>query len=90
MLSGLGAAAAIASGTGLANTATNAVGGAVISGYGRAQELEADELGARYMATVGYSPEAMLKTIDLLKKRELFEIERARIEKREPHVPKGL
>lgn len=90
LLSGLGAAASIASGTSLANSATNAIGGAVISGYGRSQELEADEFGARYMALAGYSPEAMLGTIDLLKKRELFEIERARIEKREANVPHGL
>lgn len=84
------AAAAIGTGTPIASSATNMVGGALISGYSRGQELEADEYGARYMAMVGYDPEAMLKTVGLLKKRELFEIEQAKAEDREPRIGHGL
>jgi len=64
-------------------------GGALVSGYGRAMELEADELGARYMARLGYPPNEMLEVIDILKRREMFEIARARKEKREPEIYHG-
>ena len=37
------------------------------SGYGRRHELEADRLGAEYLARVGYAPEKMLDVIGLLK-----------------------
>ncbi len=73
-----------------AGEATGVVGTAIISGYSRKQELEADELGAKYMAKAGYSPHAITETVALLKKRELFEIERARAEDREPRVPHGI
>jgi predicted Zn-dependent protease len=36
------------------------------SGYGREQELEADRLGAKYLARGGYSPEAMIDAIGAL------------------------
>ncbi len=73
-----------------ASEASGMIGGAMISGYSRGQELEADELGAKYMAKAGYSPQAITQTVSLLKKRELFEIERARAEDRKPRVPHGI
>ena len=36
----------------------------LLKGYSREFELEADEVGALYMAKAGYSPEAMLRTIE--------------------------
>ncbi len=65
-------------------------GGVLLTGYSREFELEADEVGARYMALAGYNPEAMLKTIDILKAKDRIEIEHARKEKREPKVYHGF
>lgn len=68
----------------------NIFGGVLLSGYSRKFELEADEVGAKYMAMAGYSPEAMLKTIEILKAKDRIEIEQARIEKRKPNVYHGF
>lgn len=68
----------------------NIFGGVLLSGYSREFELEADEVGARYMAKAGYSPEAMLKTIEILKAKDRIEIEQARLENREPKVYHGF
>ncbi len=68
----------------------NLFGGVLLTGYSREFELEADEVGARYMAKAGYSPEAMLKTIEILKAKDRIEIEQARIEKRKPAVYHGF
>ncbi len=90
LLQGLAMAGSVATGTGVTGQAAQMLGSAALSGYGRAQELQADELGARYMAEVGYSPNAILRTVEMLKQRERFEIERARAEGREPRTPHGL
>jgi predicted Zn-dependent protease len=68
---------------------TNLAGAAIISGYGREAELEADRLGAEYLAKAGYDPEAVIEMLASLKDQETFERERARIEKREPHIYHG-
>jgi predicted Zn-dependent protease len=85
-------AAAVGILTGSADIAglANYAGAALISGYGRDQELEADRLGAEYLARVGLAPEHMIDVVRLLKNQELFEIQRAREEKREPHVYHGV
>ena len=75
VLSGIGAAAVgIFTGSpdlaGLANYA----GAALVSGYGRDQELEADRLGAEYLVKTGYSPGHMVDVVRLLKNQELVEI----------------
>ncbi len=63
---------------------------AMLRGYGREQELEADRLGAEYLARSGYDPNAMLEVIGVLKNQELFEIKLAREEKREPKIYHGV
>ena len=65
-------------------------GGVLVTGYSREFELEADEVGAKFMAKAGYSPEAMLRTIEILKAKDRIEIEQARLEKREPQVYHGF
>lgn len=86
----LSAATSIAAGTTMAGQGTSLVGGAAISGFARDQELEADELGARYIAQNGYPTEAVYSAVEILKRREQFEIERARAEGRQPQVPHGI
>jgi predicted Zn-dependent protease len=68
----LGQAAAIGTGVGAAADVTNALGSAVVKGYGRDMELEADGLGAHYLARSGYDPQAMIEVIKVLKNQELF------------------
>ncbi len=85
----LAALGSIATRSNLTGEAAGIVGDVMVTGYGRDQELEADQLGAKFMAKTGYSTSAVTDTVDLLKKREQFEYERARVEKREPRVPHG-
>jgi predicted Zn-dependent protease len=68
----------------------NVLGNAMISGYGRDAELEADRLGAQYLARDGYDPDAMTEVIGVLKNQEEFEMERARREHRQPQVYHGV
>ena len=70
-------------GTG-ASDLLNLLGNALLSGYGRDHELEADRLGAEYLARAGYDPQAMVKVIGVLKNQELFDAEVAKEEGREP------
>ncbi len=82
----------IAAGTGVEGTQdlANVLGTAIVRGYGREHELDADRLGAEYLARAGYDPTAMLDVIGVLKDQESFEIQRAREEEREPRVYHGL
>jgi len=50
----------------------NLFGGALISGYGRDMELQADGLGAKYLTKAGYDPKAMVEVITVLKSEEDF------------------
>jgi len=75
--------------SGLANVA-DAAGSALVSGYGRDMELEADALGAEYLNRLGYDPKAMIDVVRLLKNQEMFEVQTARQEGRPPHVYHGL
>lgn len=68
----------------------NLFGGVLLRGYGRDLELEADTVGAGYMAKAGYSPDAMLNTIEILKNKDRIEIEQARLENRQPRVYHGI
>ncbi len=69
---------AVATGDANLAKASNYAGAALVSGYGRGHELEADRLGAEYLARINYDPESMLEVIGVLKDQELFAQERAR------------
>lgn len=90
VLNTLGSAVGIATGVPAAGGVANIAGGALVRGYGRSLELEADGLGAEYLAKAGYPTEAMIDVIDILKQQERFEIDRARLEHREPQVNHGF
>jgi predicted Zn-dependent protease len=91
MISGLASAAtAIFTGMPALADLTNMAGQAIISGYGREAELEADRLGASYLSKSGYDPEAMIRVIATLKAQDTFERERARLEGREPRLYHGV
>ena len=79
---------------GMNTTASNQLvqlfGTALLRGYGREHELEADQLGAEYLARTGYDPQAMLDVIRALKNQETFEVKAARAEGREPNIYHGL
>lgn len=89
-LGALATVAAIVTGTPGVYELGNMFGGVLLTGYSREFELEADQVGAAFMAKAGYSPDAMLKTIEILKNKDRIEIEQARIEKREPRVYHGF
>jgi len=74
----------------LGGNAVNLLGGALLSGYGREHELEADRLGAEYLARTGYDPQAMVKVVGVLKNQELFDAEVAKAEGRQPRAYHGL
>jgi predicted Zn-dependent protease len=73
----------------LANLA-NMAGTALVRGYGRDMELEADSIGAEYLARLNYPPDAMIDVVRLLKNQEMLEIQIARQEGREPRVYHGV
>ncbi|MFO1405994.1 MAG: M48 family metalloprotease [Steroidobacteraceae bacterium] len=73
----------------VANVAGSA-GTALQFSYSREQELEADQLGAEYVARLGYDPSAIINVVRILKNQEAFEIQSARAEGREAKVYHGL
>ncbi len=72
------------------NQLVQAFGTALLRGYGREHELEADRLGAEYLARADYSPQSMLDVIRVLKDQESFETQLAKAEGREPRIYHGL
>jgi len=76
--------------TNLGQNLANLMGGALLSGYGREQELEADRLGAQYLARADYDPQAIISVLRVLKNQELKDIELAKQEGREPRRYSGL
>ncbi len=68
----------------------NLLGNVILSGYGREHELEADRLGAQYLARTGYDPQAMIKVVGVLKNQELFDAEVAKSEGRQPRAYHGV
>ena len=72
------------------DTAVNLLGSALLSGYGREHELEADRLAAEYLLRTGYDPQAMIKVVGALKNQELFDAAIAKSEGREPRAYHGL
>ena len=65
-------------------------GASIVSGYGRDMELEADEVGSRYLLQAGYDPQAMIEVISLLKDHERLEKKRALESGHEPQFYHGL
>lgn len=59
------------------------------AGYGREHELESDRLGAQYLAKSGYSPQAMIEVIGVLKNQELYAAEQARRDGKKPATYHG-
>lgn len=70
-------ATAVATGSGQAARDIDRLGGlantALVKGYGRDNELESDEAGARYLLAAGYPPEAMIDGISAMKDHERFQ-----------------
>lgn len=67
-----------------------ALGQSLEAGYGREHELEADRLGAEYLARTAYNPQAMVEVIGVLKNQELYDIQLAKQEGREPRRYHGV
>lgn len=86
----LGIGAAIFTGSGAVADLANIGGEALLRGYGREMELQADQLGAEYIARAGYNPQAMIWVVGTLKNQETFERERAKAEGREPNIYHGV
>jgi len=72
------------------NQIMQVLGSALLSGYGRDHELEADRLGAEYVARTNYKAESMLDVIRVLKNQETFAKQQAKSEGREPQNYHGL
>lgn len=63
---------------------------ALLSGYGRDHELQADRLGAEYLARIGYKPQHMIEVVSVLKAQEEFDKFQARREGRQPRAYHGV
>jgi predicted Zn-dependent protease len=61
-----------------ANQMSTNIAAGNIAAYSREQELQADQLGAEYLARVGYDPKNMVDVIGVLKDQERFAIDSAR------------
>ena len=70
--------AAVLSGSGEVYEAGMAYANSLIRGYGRRNELEADEAGAEYMAKLGYAPSEMISMLSMMKDYELLQKDRAK------------
>jgi len=86
----LGAVVSASTGVQGVDTLTDMAGTAIVRGYGRDHELEADRLGAEYLAKSGYDPNAMLEVVGILKNQEAFETLVAEKEGRQANVYHGL
>ena len=68
----------------------NMAGTALVRGYGRDMELEADAIGADYLNRLGFESSAMVDVVRLLKNQEMLEVQIARQEGRQPRVYHGV
>jgi predicted Zn-dependent protease len=71
----------------LASEVSQNVAAGYIASYSREQELQADQLGAEYLARNRYNPQNMVDVIGALKNQERFAADAARAEGRE--APSG-
>ncbi len=88
--SGVSAILTILTGNRAIGNLSNTAGAAIVSGYGRTHELEADGLGAEYLYNAGYDPQAMIQVIGVLKDQEEFSKSRALQEGEEVNSYHGL
>jgi predicted Zn-dependent protease len=70
--------------TDLASTASQGLAAGYIASYSRDQELQADSLGAEYLARNNYDPKNMIDVIGALKDQERYAADAARAEGRKP------
>ena len=90
-LASLGAlGAAILTGNGAVADLANIGASALVQGYGRDAEMEADRIGMKYLVKSGYDPTAMGRVFQTFKAQESFEVASARKEGREPRVYHGV
>lgn len=68
--------------TDLASQVSQSVAAGYIASYSRDQELQADQLGAEYLARSRYDPQHMVEVIGMLKNQERFAADSARAEGR--------
>ena len=85
----LSAAVEINAGSTAGNLA-NIASGAILSGYGREMELEADDLGAQYIHQDGYSPQGMYEVLSVLKDQEIYSKKIAEQRGQEPRSYHGV
>ncbi|MEY2838339.1 MAG: hypothetical protein RJB60_638, partial [Pseudomonadota bacterium] len=64
----------------MASNVSQSVAAGWLAGYSRDQELQADGLGAEYLARNQYNPGNMVDVIDVLKQQERFAADRAQAE----------
>lgn len=65
-------------------------GQAVVSGFGREMELEADESGADYLYKAGYDPQAMIDVVALLKDNERLQKKKDKVRGKKTRNYHGL
>jgi predicted Zn-dependent protease len=63
--------------------AANMAGGALVMGYSREQESEADQLGAKFIDRAKYDPAAMVDVLNVLSTNDQYELQKAREEGRD-------
>ena len=73
-----------------AGNLANLASGALLSGYGREMELEADDLGAQYIYQEGYSPQGMFNVLSVLKDQEIYSKALAKKRGQEPRSYHGV
>ena len=72
------------------NQVASVVNQAILSGYSRADEHQADQLGAEYLAKTGYRTERMLEVLNVLQSMEEYERNLAKKENRQPQIYHGI
>lgn len=78
LLGAVAEAAGLGGATELAARASQGVAAGVVASYSRDQELQADQLGAEYLARAHYDPHRMVDVIGVLKNQERFAADQAR------------
>lgn len=71
-------AAGVQGSTEFIGQAAQGVAAGYVAGYSREQELEADALGAEYLARTRYDPRRMIDVIRVLQRQESFQADEAR------------